>query len=93
MNWKSMAALIAGIPDLPGARCKGKADLFEATVGVRPVDGRPSRDELENARSEALRLCETCPALDACEAWLDGLRPTRRPRGVVAGRVVNTVNR
>lgn len=91
-SWESISVFLAGVPDLPGARCKGRADLFEATVGVRPIDGRPTRDELERARSEALRVCAACPALDPCRVWLDGLRPTRRPRGVVAGRVVNTVN-
>jgi hypothetical protein len=90
MNWESISALLAGVPDLPGARCRGRADLFEATVGVRPVDGRPTRAELENARTAALCLCATCPALDACRAWLDGLGPARRPRGVIAGQVVKS---
>jgi WhiB family redox-sensing transcriptional regulator len=91
-NWQTMSTLLAGIPDLHGARCKGRADLYDATIGVSPVDGRPTRDELEKARATALHLCVTCPALDPCRVWLDGQRPTRRPRGVVAGRVVNAGN-
>lgn len=86
MNWKSMRALLAGIPALPDARCRGRAALFEATIAVR--HGAPAKAELENARSEALRLCRTCPALGPCRAWLTGMPQTRRPRGVVAGMIV-----
>lgn len=88
-NWQRMAALIAGIPDLAGASCKGEAHLFETTIGAH---GGPTKDELQAARTTALRLCASCPALDPCRAWLDGLRPTRRPQGVVAGRIVNAAN-
>ncbi|KWX19724.1 hypothetical protein AFM11_34340 [Mycolicibacterium wolinskyi] len=82
-----MAELLAGIPNLPGACCKGRSDLFEATIAGR--DGPASKTELENSRAAALRLCAACPALAPCRAWLNGLRPTRRPLGVVAGEVVN----
>lgn len=85
-TWQSMTALIAGIPDLPGAQCKGRADLFEVTVGDH---NRPaSRAEIQHARATALRLCETCPALNRCQVWFDGLRISQRPRGVVAGQVI-----
>jgi WhiB family transcriptional regulator, redox-sensing transcriptional regulator len=77
-------------PGLPGARCKGKADLFEAIIAEHGVDNQPTTDELEIARRAALRLCAVCPALDPCRVWLDGLRPTRRPRGVIAGQVVTS---
>nr|WP_233209245.1 hypothetical protein [Mycobacterium sp. ENV421] len=81
-----MAALLADIPDLPGARCAGLADLFEATVDEH---GKAApRSEREDARTAALRLCNACPSLAPCRAWLDGLRPTQRPRGVVAGQVI-----
>lgn len=89
-NWTHMAALVGKIPDLPGARCKGEADLYEATVGVRPVDGRPAKQETEAARDTALRLCATCPALDSCRAWLAAQPPSRRPRGVIAGEVITS---
>lgn len=86
MNWDSMSALLADIPDLHGARCAGLADLFEATVDEHGK--ADTRTEREHARIAALRLCNGCPALAPCRAWLDGLRPTRRPRGVVAGQVI-----
>jgi hypothetical protein len=81
---------LAGAPALPGAACKGMAPLYERTVDERRVDGRPTKTELENARSEALGLCNACPALDRCRAWLDSQRVTRRPRGVVAGQVITS---
>lgn len=86
MNWKSMRALLAGIPALPDARCRGRAALFEATIAVR--HGGPAKAELENARREALTLCHACPALASCRSWLAAMPATRRPRGVVAGVVV-----
>lgn len=86
MNWKSMSTLLAGIPDLPGARCKARADLFESTIAAH--DKTASRAEIQNARTAALHICHECPALAPCRVWLDGLRPMRRPRGVVAGQVI-----
>ncbi|OSC32052.1 hypothetical protein B8W69_02850 [Mycobacterium vulneris] len=89
-NWEHMSALVGGIPDLRAARCKGRADLFEATVAVRRIDGGSSRNEVNAARVAALRLCAACTALEQCRAWLATLRPTRRPRGVVAGQVITS---
>lgn len=90
-NWQTMRALLAGIPALPGAPCKGRSELYERTVGERRVVGQLTKVELENARCEALRLCnDRCPALGACRAWLSALPATRRPRGVVAGQVITS---
>lgn len=86
--WYGLQALLTGIPDLDGARCKGEADLFEATVGGR--SGRHVNADREHARASALRLCAECPALLACRQWLAGERPTRRPRGVVAGQIITS---
>src|SRR4051812_28164605 len=87
-DWDTMRALLEGIPDLPGARCKGRADLYERTNGEHGMTGRLTKTELENARSEALRLCAACPARNPCEVWLDALPAARRPAGVVAGLVI-----
>lgn len=90
-DWQTMRALLAGIPALPGAPCKGRSELYERTVGERHVVGQLTKAELENARCEALRLCNNrCPELDACRAWLGALPATRRPRGVVAGLVITS---
>ena len=87
-DWDTMRALLAGIPALPGARCKGRSDLFERTVGEHRMTGRLTKTEVDDARREALRVCRVCPALMACRTWLDGLGVTRRPAGVVAGVVI-----
>ncbi len=88
-DWKTMRALLESIPDLDGARCKHKSDLFERTNGEHRMTGRTTT-ELDDVRSAALRLCAACPALDPCRAWLGALPAAQRPRGVVAGQVVNT---
>lgn len=89
-DWDTMHALVAGAPDLAGARCRGRHELFDSTIPGRqePSGKPPSRTELDNARIAALRICATCPALDPCRAWFDTLRPYRRPLGVTAGQVV-----
>ncbi|MGV0740331.1 hypothetical protein ABQF35_28630 [Mycobacterium syngnathidarum] len=84
-----MAELLAGVPALPGSRCKGRADLFERCVAEH---GR-TQYEAHHARTAALRLCAECPALDPCRSWFNGLRPAQRPRGVVAGQIVRADGR
>ncbi|KMO82303.1 hypothetical protein [Mycolicibacterium chlorophenolicum] len=95
MNWEDVTGLLRGIPDLPGARCKGKAQLFEATIGeYRHRAGRPpTSDELGHARRRALSVCRACPALSLCRAYLDGLPLAQRPRGVVAGLIIKSSGR
>ena len=66
------------VPRLPGAACPGRWELFDATRGVRGPGGP--------ARREALQLCASCPALQGCGDWLEGLPVRLRPVGVVAGR-------
>ncbi|QQW36882.1 hypothetical protein [Mycobacterium marinum] len=93
-DWTTMRALLEGIPNLDGARCKGRADLFERTISEHRIDGQPASTSaalVENARSEALRICNNrCPALDACRAYLQRLPAAQRPRGVVAGLVITS---
>jgi WhiB family redox-sensing transcriptional regulator len=62
-----------GIPALPGAACKGKADLFE---------GRTD-DDID----KAIQICGRCPSRQPCADWAASL-PRNRVTGIVAGRVV-----
>ena len=89
-TWDHMAELLADLPDLPGARCVNHVELFDRSIARhRDAAGNLAPEaELDGARSAALRICESGPALARCEAWLASVRPYRRPRGVVAGQVV-----
>lgn len=88
-RWEHTAARVGAIPHLEGARCVNHVELFYNAI-TRRRDGREARakSEVNAARSAALRVCESCPALDRCEAWLEDVRSYRRPRGVFAGQVV-----
>ena len=68
-------------PSLPGANCRGRHALFDdGATGEHP-------DDVNQRHAEAIGLCACCPALDRCADWYDGLPPTRRPAGVIAGQV------
>src|SRR5947209_3091173 len=57
-----LAALAAAVPPLPGARCRGHAQLYDHTTEhSQKADNR-------EARAAALGLCSTCLALDPCRA-------------------------
>ena len=67
-------------PSLPGANCKGRAELYDLAAGrAKP------RSQVMQAQRDALELCRTCPALAACTAHIGSMPPWLRPRGVVAG--------
>jgi hypothetical protein len=74
----SLAAAITPVPDLTGAACAGRSDLFD----LRPVHSDDHR-----AYREALALCARCPVLGECRAWFESLPAEARPYGVIAGRV------
>jgi hypothetical protein len=71
VNIDDLYNALAGIPRLPGALCRGEAELF---------------DDFD-LPDEALQLCAQCPALTDCARWFDSLRPSQRPHGVIAGTV------
>lgn len=71
------------MPALPGALCRGDWELFDATIGSRGGD----REQLQAARDAAVELCQRCPALGQCRAWLDSLPKTARPSAITAGRL------
>jgi hypothetical protein len=64
------------IPNLPGASCRGHAELFD-------VAGRH-----DPAVERAKAVCASCPVLGDCRRWLASLPRLARPCGVVAGRYV-----
>lgn len=65
---------LGSIPELTGARCRGRSQIFDETEDP---------DLVEYAQSQ----CQACPALRACASWLASLPPRQRPPGVVAGQV------
>lgn len=71
-----------GTPALPGARCRGRSHLFDA--------GRKGEraESVAQRHAQAVQLCSGCPSLDRCRTWVDSLKPSRRPTGVVAGQVI-----
>lgn len=71
-------------PALPDAACVNHWRLFDSTISASK--GNRSA-ELEDARTEALAVCMTCPALQPCRQWLNTIPPRRRPSGVIAGQV------
>lgn len=80
-TYADLLAALAAIPDLPGAECKGRPDLFD-----EPQPGEDEHDIAYRHRC-ALNLCSRCPALDQCRDWVESLRPAQRPIGVIAGQI------
>jgi hypothetical protein len=65
---------LTGIPELPGAACRGEHALFEST---NPYD-------IDDAEA----ICARCPALDAGEQWYATLPKRQRPTEcVIAGQL------
>jgi len=85
---------LAGVPVLTGARCRHKHATFdEAQSGE-------SDENVAARHAQALRLCvgdgsssAGCPAFAECESWFLSMPPSRRPTGVVAGRVHHSRSR
>ena len=75
-------ALLAGAADLPGAACRGRAEDFDADIDGEDHDAREARI------ARAVATCRHCPALAACQSWLESLPRRRWPTGVVAGQIV-----
>jgi hypothetical protein len=62
------------IPHLPGARCRGQHQIFDETDDPDTIEA-------------CLYVCERCPVLADCQAFVDSLKPSQRPRGVCAGKL------
>ncbi|WP_237669502.1 WhiB family transcriptional regulator [Rhodococcus sp. BS-15] len=72
--------LAGSTPDLPGALCRGRWDLFD------PAGHGESLASVTARQEHALALCSSCPALAQCHAWIR-TEPRRLRHGVVAGHV------
>lgn len=71
MTWIELtAAVLSGVPKLPGALCRGHAELFDART--------------DEAASLAVGLCGLCPSREPCAAWAAKL-PHNGAHGVLAG--------
>lgn len=81
MTARALLAAIGGPPQLRGALCVGRHQLFDATG-----DDPAARQRQE----QAIALCRQCPVLLACTRWVDSLAPHHRPLGTVAARVITT---
>lgn len=73
-SYGDLFGMLAGVPNLSGALCKGQAPDFDNDDGDTGVT------------LLLAQFCEACPALKPCGEWVDSLRPSQRPSGVVAGR-------
>lgn len=82
----SLPELFAALktPDLPGARCRGRWELFDLRPGTHPhhVD----------LAAEAVAICQGCPALADCRQWAATL-PRNTVTGVLAGTVIAWTDR
>ena len=74
-------ALAAATPKLDGAACRNLWPAFD------PPDPDEDPADVDYRHRVALALCEDCPALTPCGAWIASLEPRQRPAGVVAGRI------
>lgn len=76
-----LGRILHGAPALPAAKCVGRPHLFD------PAERDEHPDVVEQRHLQALGLCQHCPALDDCRRWIEGLRPSQRPAGVVGGEI------
>jgi hypothetical protein len=87
-----LAELAQGIiPSLPGARCRGREELFDQTI--TQADWDHDGTTVGYARKAAEAVCAGCPVLAQCAQWVDGLPKSQRPRGVVGGRLTDLQGR
>lgn len=79
----SLLGSLLGVPSLPGAKCRGRSHLFDAAEQYEPAE------IVEQRHNQAKRLCAGCSSLETCRTWLESLPLSRKPVGVVAGRVIH----
>jgi WhiB family redox-sensing transcriptional regulator len=73
-----LLTVLADTPNLPDAACRGKHQLFDASIG--------SNVKARQAQRVFAELCASCPVLEQCRDWADTLAPRERQAlGVRAG--------
>lgn len=80
-TWDGLAGALAGAPSLPGANCRGRAQLFSEPEPTEQPDTVKAR------QTQALGLCSRCPSLKPCKAWFQSLPPSKKPGGIIAGQI------
>ncbi|TVX95898.1 hypothetical protein FPV58_26675 [Mycolicibacterium porcinum] len=78
----TLLAAVGAAPALPGARCRGRHHLFDEQ------GTHETTETTEQRHQQALGLCQHCTALASCQTWFDTLTPSKRPPGVIAGRII-----
>ena len=81
-TFTDLLAALAGVPRLPGAKCRGRHALFDE---AREDEALP---DVERRHRAALEVCADCPVLRLCADWIAALPPADRPGGVVAGQIL-----
>jgi hypothetical protein len=81
MNPSTIFDILGQAPNLAGALCKGRADIFELPPTTAP--------DYTREVAVAVKVCHRCPVLPKCERYLERMPSTDRPVGMVfAARVV-----
>jgi hypothetical protein len=76
-----LAAILRDIPLLQEPLCRDRYMLFD------PPEPFEAAEDVAHRHEAAKRICEGCGALEMCRSMFDGLPRSRRPSGVVAGRL------
>ena len=84
MTAQTLFDAIGLAPSLPGAKCRGRHQLFDEP------DRDTDPDDALYQQQAALKLCSHCPSLVRCRTWLESLPKAKRPPGVVAGVINKT---
>lgn len=80
MDWNELVSALARVPALPGAVCRSRAPLFDATHDVAETP-----EQRTTRISVAQALCGGCPALVECRDWAH--QQIGELSGVVAGEL------
>ncbi|MEH6794025.1 MAG: WhiB family transcriptional regulator [Rhodococcus sp. (in: high G+C Gram-positive bacteria)] len=79
-SWDGLADALQAAPDLTGAACAGRWNLFDPPDS----DAHETPEDTRYRHRAAKEICDRCPVFDACSVWVAGLVPGE-VSGVVAG--------